>query len=67
MRTKSHYRSPAHRRDIKYRSCPENKENITLYQFENWHIRYVGMDAAKIIYENKLTLEEYIDLYETEY
>ncbi len=46
---------------------PENKENITLYQFENWHIRYVGMDAAKIIYDNKLTLEEYIDLYETEY
>lgn len=46
---------------------PENKENITLYQFENWHIRYVGIDAAKIIYDNKLTLEEYIDLYETEY
>ena len=46
---------------------PENKENITLYQFENWHIRYVGKDIAKIIYENKLTLEEYIDLYETEY
>ncbi len=46
---------------------PENKENITLYQFENWHIRYVGLEAAKIIYDNKLTLEEYIDLYETEY
>lgn len=46
---------------------PENKENITLYQFENWHIRYVGMDIAKIIYDNNLTLEEYIDLYETEY
>ena len=46
---------------------PENKENITLYQFENWHIRYVGLDAAKIIHDNNLTLEEYIDLYETEY
>ena len=46
---------------------PESKENITLYQFENWHIRYVGKDIAKIIYENNLTLEEYIDLYETEY
>ena len=42
---------------------PKDKENITLYQFENWHIRYVGKEAAKIIYENNLTLEEYIDLY----
>ena len=46
---------------------PKNKEDITLYQFENWHIRYVGRDAAKTIYENKLTLEEYIDLYVIEY
>lgn len=46
---------------------PKNKEDITLYQFENWHIRYVGNEAAKIIYENNLTLEEYIDLYITKY
>ena len=46
---------------------PEDKTYITGYQFENWHIRYVGKDAAKIIYENDLTLEEYIDLYVTEY
>lgn len=46
---------------------PENKENITLYQFENWHIRYVGMEVAKIIYEENLTLEEYIDLYVKKY
>lgn len=46
---------------------PKGKEFITGYQFENWHIRYVGKDAAKTIYENDLTLEEYIDLYITEY
>ena len=46
---------------------PEDKTDITGYQFENWHIRYVGLDAAKIIYEEDLTLEEYIDLYVTEY
>lgn len=46
---------------------PEDKTAITGYQFENWHIRYVGEEAAKIIYENDLTLEEYIDLYVTEY
>ncbi len=46
---------------------PEDKTDITGYQFENWHIRYVGFDAAKIIYEQDLTLEEYVDLYATEY
>ena len=46
---------------------PEDKTNITGYQFENWHIRYVGKENAKIIYENDLTLEEYIDLYITNY
>lgn len=46
---------------------PEDKTDITGYQFENWHIRYVGDKAAKIIYEEDLTLEEYIDLYITEY
>ena len=46
---------------------PEDKTYITGYQFENWHIRYVGLDVAKIIYEEDLTLEEYIDLYVTEY
>lgn len=46
---------------------PKDKEDITLYQFENWHIRYVGKDVAKIIHDNNLTLEEYIDLYVTKY
>ena len=46
---------------------PKGKEFITGYQFENWHIRYVGKEAAKIIYDESLTLEEYIDLYVTEY
>ncbi|MBR2678097.1 MAG: tRNA pseudouridine(55) synthase TruB [Bacilli bacterium] len=39
---------------------PENKENITGYNYEPWHIRYVGEIPAKIIYENNLTLEEYL-------
>ena len=46
---------------------PKEKEYITGYQFENWHIRYVGNDIAKIIHDNNLTLEEYVDLYITEY
>ena len=39
---------------------PENKESITGYNYEPWHIRYVGEIPAKIIYENNLTLEEYL-------
>lgn len=38
---------------------PKDMENITGYSYEPWHIRYVGLIPARIIYENKLTLEEY--------
>ena len=46
---------------------PKDKEFITGYEFENWHIRYVGNEAAKIIHDNNLTLEEYVDLYIVKY
>lgn len=46
---------------------PEGKENITRYVYENWHYRYVGIEAAKIIHDNDLTLDEYYDLYVKEY
>lgn len=39
---------------------PKGKEEITQYQYEPWHIRYVGKKAAKEITENNLTLEEYL-------
>jgi len=38
----------------------ESKEYITGYRYEPWHIRYIGIEAATIIYENSLTLEEYL-------
>lgn len=38
----------------------KEKESITGYDYESWHIRYVGKVPAKIIYEEKLTLEEYL-------
>ena len=40
---------------------PRGKEDITKMKFEPWHIRYVGEELAKYIYENKITLEEYYD------
>lgn len=39
---------------------PKGKEDITGYQYEPWHIRYVGLTAAKEIYEYNLTLEEFL-------
>ena len=39
---------------------PENKTNITGYQYESWHYRYVGKEIAEEIYKNNLTLEEYL-------
>lgn len=38
---------------------PKGKESITGYQYEPWHLRYVGKDKAAVIYKNGLTLEEY--------
>jgi zinc D-Ala-D-Ala carboxypeptidase len=38
---------------------PEDKVDITKYQYEPWHFRYVGPEAAKVIHENDWTLEEY--------
>ena len=40
---------------------PKGKENITTFPYESWHIRYVGKVISKIIYDNKYTLEEYIN------
>ncbi|MGG3728361.1 M15 family metallopeptidase [Bacillus wiedmannii] len=40
---------------------PKDKESITGYAYEPWHIRYVG-DIAESIYKKKLTLEEYMNL-----
>lgn len=40
---------------------PEDKEDITEYQYEPWHLRYVGEKAAKEITENGLSLEEYLE------
>ena len=42
---------------------PKGKEDITGYKYEPWHYRYVGKKAAKVIYENDLTLEEYYAYY----
>jgi len=44
---------------------PQGKENITGYSYEPWHIRYVGEYPAKIIYENNLCLEEYLNSFGT--
>ena len=39
---------------------PKGKEEITGYEYEPWHLRYVGVDDAKEITEKGLTLEEYL-------
>jgi len=41
---------------------PKGKENITGYKYEPWHLRYVGTDAARVLYNGgeNLCLEELI-------
>lgn len=42
---------------------PEGKENITGFNFEAWHYRYVGVDIATYINDNDITFDEYYAYY----
>ena len=44
---------------------PKEKEKITGYTYNPYHIRYVGLFPAIIIKKNNLTLEEYLNNYGT--
>lgn len=39
----------------------KNKTDITGYNYEPWHVRYVGRELATYLYENDLTLEEFYE------
>ena len=41
---------------------PKGKEEITGYDYEPWHYRFVGINLAKILYEQNITMEEYYSL-----
>ena len=41
---------------------PQGKQSITGYQYESWHIRYVGTDLSYAIHNSGLTLEEYFGI-----
>ena len=38
----------------------EDKTHITGIFYEPWHFRYVGREAARVMWENNLVLEEYL-------
>lgn len=42
---------------------PEGKSHLTGYEFEPWHFRYVGKNAAKVIKNENLLFEEYHEFY----
>ncbi len=42
---------------------PSGKEYITGIEYEPWHFRYVGREAAKVMKEEDLCLEEFWDKY----
>lgn len=39
---------------------PDGKADVTGYGWEPWHLRYVGVEAARYIRQNSLTLEEFV-------
>lgn len=40
---------------------PKEKEYITSIEYEPWHFRYVGKDAATVITKQGITLEEFVE------
>ena len=42
---------------------PKGKEYLTGYNYESWHYRYVGVEAATIIHDNNITFDEYYAYY----
>ena len=42
---------------------PEGKKDLTGYEYESWHYRYVGKELAKKVYESGLTYDEYYAFY----
>lgn len=41
---------------------PADKTDITGYEYEPWHVRYVGKELAEYLYDNNLCLEEYFGI-----
>ena len=39
-----------------------DKQSVTGYAYEPWHIRYVGTDVAQAVYDSGLSLEEYLGI-----
>ncbi|MED5016224.1 M15 family metallopeptidase [Paenibacillus chibensis] len=39
----------------------KDREDVTGYVYEPWHIRYIGTDLAQDVYKSGMTLEEYFD------
>ena len=42
---------------------PKDKEDITGYEYESWHYRYVGIETATKIHEENITFDEYYAYY----
>lgn len=42
---------------------PEGKQDITKIIYESWHYRYVGDTAAKVMHDEGICLEEYLEKY----
>jgi D-alanyl-D-alanine carboxypeptidase len=43
-------------------SYPKDKEKLTGYIYEPWHFRYVGVDNATDIFQDNITIQEYLNL-----
>lgn len=52
------YKDNAHKYGFIIR-YPKNKESVTGYKYEPWHLRYLGVTLATAVYNSGLTYDEY--------
>lgn len=43
-------------------SYPKGRQQDTGYIYEPWHFRYLGIDTARDVFEEKMTIQEYLNL-----
>ena len=41
-------------------SYPDGTENVTCYEYEPWHYRWIGRDKALAVRQSGLSLREYL-------
>lgn len=60
--SKEDNKSKSNQNNVQKAKKNESDKKVTGYQYEPWHLRYLGKDTATKVYQSGKTLEEYVGL-----